>query len=1297
MPYVCVSHASSQKAETDGFCHALARYGFRYACISELTAPQDRGETLTEASLLIALTSPAAVLCETVASDIRRGLERGMTVLCVSLDENELDDRFCASDGGAVLIPAPASATPDRHSVALFLHRLFVRHLARLSECFSAVRCVDDANGCTVMHAVAAHKGDAAACYALGLAYERGEAVPALENEAAKWISLAAAAGFPDARIRMGELLLVGRGTERDTDEAFRLFAQAAEEGDVRGEYHRGLCYLRGSGVMKDPERALHYQTVAAKAGYPPALYRLGLLYRDGVGTAPDHRIAVRLIYTACQRAISTSDGVQSADLPPLPSTLTGHPVGMELACISMRQLRRTRLKPILHAQFAEKGKIIPERKLDTLTARSFARSHITSVTLPEDGWLEGLFDLSAEHAAENKIRRFEGNYPPSDLNVAEAAVALGSLLAQGDAAHGIRPHPTRALVWYRFALRMGDPEALYRLGDAYRRGHGIPADPDRAFRLFSLAAALGNEKSQFALGVCYEQGIGTQPDMDEAFACYEQAAAAGYPPAQNNLGGCYEYGLGVVQDLHAAVEWYARAAAEEPAAACRLALCYEQGRGVETDAVKAYRLFETAAQAGHPYAQYRLGLCCDCGVYETPVEDIADADQEIPHDTILVEKPAKAEHPILAVAPNYARAVRLFEQAARGGVADAAYVLYLCYTGGRGVRMDGEKALGYLREAAAGGCIPACYSLGMAYLEGTFTVQDPTRAVTCFADAAALWAENPDHARRAPRPDGVLALKGLTPAEAAGEALYMLGYCALYAIGDTANPAISARKGAFTSAERVRLAADYFREASHVDHVGAITALGDLYAYGLLKPETASAEDESLRYYMEAARVGAAREFVSDASTDSPINALMSLVARSTQVAETCAAEGDYGSAELARVQAWRSLAGCAEEGSVDALVSMAACTFRGYGTPENPDAAEFFLKRAEEAEGGRVTASLWLGDLYRVGRNRATDPDLADKAYLRALTTPYMTSECGPYTIRERREARKALDRRARAEALYRLATLRAVCFADGDNARESFPYLAKAVLMGHAAAREDLARMYAYESTYIASTTPKDKGGRLKGRGVGGMLARRRLHRHTPDSATPRDNRAGRSHQGWMTDYYTALWLTPELFSYGMRSEAVPADRPAYVTAEVTDAMRAASLNYLGDCLYFGNGLPADATAAADCYREVVSMRIPVPRGEKPPMGVIWAQYSYGWCLLHGVGTAKNPREAVKHLTAAAKYHAEACYCLASCYEAGEGVDVPDDREAVKYYRKALKLGYRKASSKVTELEKKLRTEE
>ena len=108
--YICVTYAQDDREVNDLFCRSLSRYGFRFQCVNELSDPVKRGGWLSEASLLIALTSAAAVRAETVAADIRCALERNMAVLCISLEDNELDVRFCAvKGGGTTRIPYPVA------------------------------------------------------------------------------------------------------------------------------------------------------------------------------------------------------------------------------------------------------------------------------------------------------------------------------------------------------------------------------------------------------------------------------------------------------------------------------------------------------------------------------------------------------------------------------------------------------------------------------------------------------------------------------------------------------------------------------------------------------------------------------------------------------------------------------------------------------------------------------------------------------------------------------------------------------------------------------------------------------------------------------------------------------------------------------------------------------------------------------------------------------------------------------------------------------------------------------------
>jgi TPR repeat protein len=575
----------------------------------------------------------------------------------------------------------------------------------------------------------------------------------------------------------------------------------------------------------------------------------------------------------------------------------------------------------------------------------------------------------------------------------------------------------------------------------------------------------------------------------------------------------------------------------------------------------------------------------------------------------------------------------------------------------------------------------------------------DPRAAVARFTCVTEMWRECTEDSRLMAylsEPDG-LPPDAMTLRQAAGGALYLLGYCALYGIGegeDGRQPSLSTPP----APERVAKAVPLFREAAEIDHVASIVMLGDLYAYGLLVSDTASSEDESLRYYLEAERVSMALAATGEYTrgialrdpTENAVDAMMSLAARSLAAADYAV---DTGAEELARVNAWRSYSDAAAKGSVDALVRMAECLYRGYGTAPNLTAAIRLLRRAQSLDGGRVEAALWLGDSCR-GRawGEEENPAAADEIYLRGLESHCLESECGPYTLGLRRMDRKKRATTLRAELHYRLATLRAVHFSDTAIRKESFSHLAEAILMGHTAAVDDLARIFEYENNRPRNVSRKAE--RRKRRWLHRFGRRATLRRRVQENGglMSRNSRALRIHQEWLSDYYTALYPEPKPFAYRMEATVIPSDIPDYVKAPVTDIMRANALQYLGECFYEGYGLPSDMVAAVACYRRVLEY---APKGGEPPASIVEATYSLGWCRLYGMGIEANHQEAIRLLTSISKTHAGACYTLGICHEEGMGVVVADDREAVKFYRKAQKFGHPSASAKVAELERKLRT--
>ena len=158
-PYICISHASADADAAQRFLRELTRYGFRYEAPDESVPRREREACLLNAEAVIVLTSPAAAESGICAADIRLLLGRGRQVLCVSLEENALDSRFCSDrEENAERIVYPAGEAPDRGRVADYFHRLYLNRLCRCTGAFSAVRCVDDAGGRLIRLAVLAYR-----------------------------------------------------------------------------------------------------------------------------------------------------------------------------------------------------------------------------------------------------------------------------------------------------------------------------------------------------------------------------------------------------------------------------------------------------------------------------------------------------------------------------------------------------------------------------------------------------------------------------------------------------------------------------------------------------------------------------------------------------------------------------------------------------------------------------------------------------------------------------------------------------------------------------------------------------------------------------------------------------------------------------------------------------------------------------------------------------------------------------------------------------------------------------------
>ncbi|KAI1082775.1 HCP-like protein [Whalleya microplaca] len=113
-------------------------------------------------------------------------------------------------------------------------------------------------------------------------------------------------------------------------------------------------------------------------------------------------------------------------------------------------------------------------------------------------------------------------------------------------------------------AAELGNPEASYRMGDAYEHGKlNCPRDPSLSVHFYTGAADRGHAAAM--MGLCAWYMVGAEPilekDEEEAYEWARRSAELGFVKAQYAVGYFTEMGIGCRRDILEANVWYVKAA----------------------------------------------------------------------------------------------------------------------------------------------------------------------------------------------------------------------------------------------------------------------------------------------------------------------------------------------------------------------------------------------------------------------------------------------------------------------------------------------------------------------------------------------------------------------------------------------------------------------------------------------------------------------------------------------------------------------------------------------------------------
>lgn len=80
------------------------------------------------------------------------------------------------------------------------------------------------------------------------------------------------------------------------------------------------------------------------------------------------------------------------------------------------------------------------------------------------------------------------------------------------------------AVKWYEKLAKLGEEEAMYRLGECFRDKNSGKRSCRKSFLWYKRAAERGHKEAMEELGGCYQRGIGTKKDLANAAEWYEKA-----------------------------------------------------------------------------------------------------------------------------------------------------------------------------------------------------------------------------------------------------------------------------------------------------------------------------------------------------------------------------------------------------------------------------------------------------------------------------------------------------------------------------------------------------------------------------------------------------------------------------------------------------------------------------------------------------------------------------------------------------------------------------------------------------
>ncbi len=450
-----------------------------------------------------------------------------------------------------------------------------------------------------------AQAGNAAAQNTVGLWYYVGkDSVKQDYKQALQWWARAAKQDNADAIGNMAMCYQLGRGTERDSAMAVKLYESAIKKGNKgvipqheqladKGKVFSSLflrdCYLKGIGVDKSPQKATEYLEKAAKVGHEDSQYMLALQLLNG--KQPEKAAGW------FKRAASQGNVGATYYYGNMLHKGTGV---KEDKKSGMALLRQAAAKDFAMANY-QLGLIYRDGddvERDAAKAFSYMKK-AASQGNPNAQWQLGMMYLKGEGT-------------PQDYYFAAQWLAEQALSTHKKDINELLKQDNEG------------PFSQYLMG---MRKYFVDKDYDAAIDWFKKVEKAKNIEGTTMQGVCLANKDYQKRNLKKAIKQLTKASSTS-TVAKYYLSTMYETGTGVDKDDKKAVELLKAAADEGVAyAQCKLGDRYMTGNGVEKNTTKAALLYLDAEAQNHltPQSAKYLAECYKQKLSVLPDLDSAD------------------------------------------------------------------------------------------------------------------------------------------------------------------------------------------------------------------------------------------------------------------------------------------------------------------------------------------------------------------------------------------------------------------------------------------------------------------------------------------------------------------------------------------------------------------------------------------------------------------------------------------------------------------------------------------------